>query len=439
VKHLLIVEPDPVFRTLLEETVHGQAAVDTVADFPAARTCLVARPPDLVVTNLRLGAFNGLHLAYLLAGGDWPSRGVVYSESLDVSLAHAARRAGAFWEFQQRLPSALPAYLHANLPARDRRDPVTPDRRSACRGGRRASDIAGPRSGAQDRIGTGRARVDAVDVGGALRDARQRRGISLDRLAQATKIRVTTLRAIETNRREKLPEAIFLRGFVRAYAREVGQNPEDTARQYLAQFEPVPEVVERVGPQMGDVRREHTPGTRSFMDHDEAERRVTRIQWLGLMMLFIGVAAYYAGQWRTVPPAAHSTPLANGTEIARPSSADGSPTAAATARTEVATTGSSELKGASSATDLLHFDIQAQGLCWLSATVDGTRVVHRLMRPGEQYMVDVHEKIVLRIGAPEAFAFSINGREGRLPGNAGEPLTVHITPQNYREFVAHQG
>ncbi|MGH9382854.1 MAG: helix-turn-helix domain-containing protein [Vicinamibacterales bacterium] len=49
-------------------------------------------------------------------------------------------------------------------------------------------------------------------AGAALRDAREQRGLSLDQLAQATKIRVTTLQAIETNRREKLPEAIFLRG-----------------------------------------------------------------------------------------------------------------------------------------------------------------------------------------------------------------------------------
>ena len=149
-KHLLIVEPDPLFRALLEETVHRQAAVETVGDFPTARARLFAAPPDLVVTNLRLGAFNGLHLAYLLASGDWPSRGVVYGESLDVSLAHEARRAGAFWEFQRRLSSALPAYLDADLPARDRRDPVWPDRRSAFRGGWRASDIAGLMSDASE-------------------------------------------------------------------------------------------------------------------------------------------------------------------------------------------------------------------------------------------------------------------------------------------------
>jgi DNA-binding NtrC family response regulator len=150
VKHLLIVEPDPIFRVLLEETVHRRARVETTADFPTARARLFAWPPDLVVTNLRLGAFNGLHLAYLLASGDWPSRAVVYSESVDVSLAQEARRAGAFWEFRRRLPYALPAYLDADLPARDRRDPLKPDRRSAFRRGRRASDIAGFTSDASE-------------------------------------------------------------------------------------------------------------------------------------------------------------------------------------------------------------------------------------------------------------------------------------------------
>jgi DNA-binding NtrC family response regulator len=143
VKHLLIVEPDSTFRVLLERTVHWQAEVESVADFPTARARLFPTPPDLVVTNLRLGAFNGLHLAYLLAGMDWPSRAVVYSEYLDVSLVREARRAGAFWELQRRLPYALVAYLDANLPARDRRDPLTPDRRSTFRDGRRASDIQG--------------------------------------------------------------------------------------------------------------------------------------------------------------------------------------------------------------------------------------------------------------------------------------------------------
>lgn len=141
VKRLLIVEPDLAFRTLLEDTVAGGAEVETVADFPRARARLFATPLDLVVTNLRLGAFNGLHLAYVLASAGRPPRVVVYSDRLEISLTHDAQRAGAFCELQRRLPYALRAYLDADLPPLDRRDPLSPDRRSAYRGGRRASDI----------------------------------------------------------------------------------------------------------------------------------------------------------------------------------------------------------------------------------------------------------------------------------------------------------
>lgn len=140
-EYLLIVEPDPAFRILLEEAVDVQAAVETTADFPAARARLVATALDLVATNLRLGAFNGLHLAYLLAGAGRPPRVVVYSDRLDMSLVHDAQCADAFCELQRRLLYVLPAYLYADLPPLDRRDALRPDRRSAYRGGRRASDI----------------------------------------------------------------------------------------------------------------------------------------------------------------------------------------------------------------------------------------------------------------------------------------------------------
>jgi len=267
-----------------------------------------------------------------------------------------------------------------------------------------------------------------MDVGAALRDARELRGLSLNRLSQATKITVTILQAIETNRRDRLPAGIFLRGFVRAYAREVGLNPEDTVRQYLEQFEPVTHVVESAKPGIGEVRAKPAPVV-SGAERDEAERRVTRIQWIGLVILVIGVAAYHAATWWRVPapPAAHSTPLANAPEVARLSPPGGSRTAAPTARIEAATTGELTTAGPT-ADDVLRLDIQARGLCWLSATVDGMRDVYRLMQPGEQHTIEVHDEAVLHVGDPAALAFSINGRAGRVLGRLGEAVTVRITP-----------
>src|SRR5262245_14476301 len=76
-----------------------------------------------------------------------------------------------------------------------------------------------------------------ADIGATLREAREQRSLSLEQLSRTTKIGVTTLRNIENNQIEKLPDRVFLRGFVSAYAREVGLDPGDTVRRYLAQFE----------------------------------------------------------------------------------------------------------------------------------------------------------------------------------------------------------
>jgi hypothetical protein len=48
----------------------------------------------------------------------------------------------------------------------------------------------------------------------------------------------------------------------------------------------------------------------------------------------------------------------------------------------------------------------------------------------------VHDEVVLRIGDPAALAFSINGMAGRSLGRAGGAVTVHVTRQNYREFLS---
>lgn len=286
----------------------------------------------------------------------------------------------------------------------------------------------------------GPSQADAMDVGAALRDARERRSLSLDQLSRTTKISVTILRAIEQNRMDRLPDGIFLRGFLRAYAREVGLNPEDTVRRYLGQFEPVIDIIEVPKPGTDEARSEHGHAVRGAIDQDEAGRQAARVQRLvGIAVLVISLVGYYTfARWASAPPTTLplSRPPPSAIEIARSSSPAGSSTAAAAARNEGATAGSPEPTTAvATGGDLLHVDIRPHGLCWLSATVDGTRVVYRLLQPGEPRTIEVHDEAVLQVGDPEAFAFSINGMAGRSLGPAGKAVTVHITRQNYREFL----
>jgi transcriptional regulator with XRE-family HTH domain len=74
------------------------------------------------------------------------------------------------------------------------------------------------------------------DFGGTLRAARERRGVSLRQIANATKISVAILEGLERNDISKLPAGIFGRAFVRSYAIEVGLDPETTIQDFIAQF-----------------------------------------------------------------------------------------------------------------------------------------------------------------------------------------------------------
>ena len=74
------------------------------------------------------------------------------------------------------------------------------------------------------------------DFGSRMKRQREERGVSLRRIADATKISVSALEALERNDISRLPGGIFSRAFVRSYAIEIGLDPEQTVRDFLVQF-----------------------------------------------------------------------------------------------------------------------------------------------------------------------------------------------------------
>jgi len=88
------------------------------------------------------------------------------------------------------------------------------------------------------------------DLGLALRAAREAAGRSLRDVADVTKLGMRTLEALERNQIDRLPPGIFRRAVVRAYAKEVGLDPEDTLRVFLARH---PDALPPPGPPQGPV------------------------------------------------------------------------------------------------------------------------------------------------------------------------------------------
>jgi cytoskeleton protein RodZ len=312
-----------------------------------------------------------------------------------------------------------------------------------------------------------------MDVGETLRMAREQQGLSLDVISQRTKIGTEKLRAIEENDIQRLPSGIFLRGFVRAYAREVGLDAEDTVNRYIAQFESQASIVEDDTPY---ALAEETPAEISETQRiEESLREMSMWGVAVVVVLSLGLLAYmtlrspsvspaatvaraeapavapppaFASMVPTVPlppadavpsplpseSASAATPLApqNATPVAPPTT----PVATATRSTpeETGTAGVQE-PAAVQSSNTIELTIETVGPCWVEAIVDGQTVIYAMMQEGERQKIERGNDVVLRVGDPAAFTYSINGVPGKPIGQPGTASSAHITAENYQEFI----
>ena len=70
-------------------------------------------------------------------------------------------------------------------------------------------------------------------LGDFFKRERTLRGYTLEEIAMATRIPFRSLRALEENDRSSLPEEVFVRGFVREYARYIGLDPQEVMGRYV--------------------------------------------------------------------------------------------------------------------------------------------------------------------------------------------------------------
>ena len=283
----------------------------------------------------------------------------------------------------------------------------------------------------------------ATDFGSRLREARERRGLTLRQIAHATKISIHTLEALERNEVARLPGGIFSRAFVRAYAIEVGLDPEETIEQFMGQF---PHDTVTVG----------HPTTAHVEDHDavESDRRMaSTVLWLILISVPVaGAVLYFGASGRPAPPPVEERSALAGARppsaieptardvaspveapaIATPQPATPSPVASAVASPAAGVVAAK----AAPAGEVVRVHLAATKECWVSATVDGAKVVERLFQPGEQQALQVRRELVLTAGDAAALTWTVNGAAARPLGGDGEVATARLTPSNFKTFLS---
>lgn len=322
-----------------------------------------------------------------------------------------------------------------------------------------------------------------IDFGARLREARERKGISLRQIAGATKISVAALEALERNDISRLPGGIFSRAFVRSYAIEVGLDPDETVRQFLAHFagEPAPPIAPgmpsavsapplasslgasrgappKSRPSPASVRasvrstraavpRDAAPapeGVSEEMEFESRQRMASVVLKLVLLSLPIAVAIVYFNS-RAATPSAREEEPAPAAEAAPPPPETTSlePAPPGTPPPDIA--GAEESRSAlrepaSAAADAgqaegVTIEIVPTSECWVQLTTDGTLALSRVLQPGERESHRFTAAAVLQVGDAAACTFFLNGRAARPLGRPRQVREVTITTENYMSLL----
>jgi cytoskeletal protein RodZ len=71
-------------------------------------------------------------------------------------------------------------------------------------------------------------------VGQYLRELRETKRMSVEEVSRATRVPMSSVERIEADRFDELPGDVFVRGFLKSYARALGATPEEVLARYTA-------------------------------------------------------------------------------------------------------------------------------------------------------------------------------------------------------------
>jgi cytoskeleton protein RodZ len=284
-----------------------------------------------------------------------------------------------------------------------------------------------------------------MNFGTHLREAREKRGVSLRQIATSTRISLSTLEALENNEIKKLPGGIFSRAFVRSYAQEIGLDPDEAVREFVHQF-PLDHV---------------TAGTKSANDRvvasgeEGVRRRQQQFSLAVTLAILIPIAAlvvYFVISSRRSSAADGSVEaasrVANGARGAAGATADGAlpgarPSPSSTGNSAMSPNAPSAVKPAAApgalaiaANEPLRLRIAPSGPCWVRVSVDGVIRHQALMQKGEVYEQEAKDSFEVLIGDAGTFRYTINNRAGRITGESGDVIVARINRGTLANWLA---
>lgn len=269
----------------------------------------------------------------------------------------------------------------------------------------------------------------ASDFGRYLQSCRKAKEISLSAVAQRTRITIACLQQIENEDLQQLPNPVFVKGFLRAYAEVVGADAQEAISRYEAS------------------RTRHLQ-----TEQMQSQKRHHGNSWLRIVIAITLLAAVIAGTLylaeRIHLPKMATTqeqPVAEPAPDLAPNSAPAAekesaqPVVAPAPVDETSPPGQEKTIDGQNATNeaitpaispnvetKLTLEITAVEVTWFKVIADGEAAKEFSLQPGKQMTLTAKSHFNLLIGNAAGIHLSLNGQPVHVPGKSGQVVTMQL-------------
>ncbi|MFO7840081.1 MAG: helix-turn-helix domain-containing protein [Desulfosalsimonadaceae bacterium] len=236
----------------------------------------------------------------------------------------------------------------------------------------------------------------SISFGRYIKAIREQKGIRLSDVAESLKVSLHKLSLIESEDHQELPDAIYVKGMLRAYADFIGIDPADLIDRYeisRAAYEAESPAYGKKGPGWGKV----------------LPRMILALLLLaGICTL--SIAGFY--YWSRLP-AFDSVPDSGSGPAAEKAADQLSPKA-------------KSLPPKQADRGKLVLVIDAVEKTWIKINIDGEEPLEYLLRPKDHVELEADSHYSMVIGNAAGLQMQLNGTPVEIPGKSGDVVAIEL-------------
>jgi cytoskeleton protein RodZ len=239
---------------------------------------------------------------------------------------------------------------------------------------------------------------ESLSFGRYLQAIRLEKKISLEQVAEQTRIGLGNLMLVEQEDHEQLPAEVFVKGFLRSYAAAIGADGNEAVRRYESRRD----VVQKIAESEASIGK---PVKRMWW-----KLMLALVLFLGIIALSITVVSHFS-----VQPGTDKLPAPNPSAAAEPSVA-GKPEESGSAAVESENPNSGKL----------ILQIRALEDTWVKVIIDEKESTEYNLKTGDNIQLEAKTGYSLLIGNATGVKLMLNEKPVSIPGKSGQVVTMHL-------------